>query len=103
VLLPLTEFFQVQNLLCIQVLHSPILAALLHGTQAVGVCQTLWCGTRNGITEFSLLIIFAAGSKSPEMEFRQLENSLQMEKLKQMHLTMSLSNHNCRASYTSAL
>ena len=29
---PLMEFCPVQNLLCVQVLHSPILAALLHGT-----------------------------------------------------------------------
>jgi len=35
----------------IQVLRSPILALLLHGTQLVGVSQTLWCGTRNGIKE----------------------------------------------------
>ena len=37
-------------------LHSilaPILAALLHGTPAVGFSQTLWRGTRNGITELS--------------------------------------------------
>jgi len=40
-LLPLTEFCQVQNSLCVQVLRSPILAALLHGTRAVGVSQTL--------------------------------------------------------------
>jgi len=40
-LLPLTEFCQVQNSLCVQVLHFPILAALLHGTRAVGVSQTL--------------------------------------------------------------
>jgi len=38
---PLTEFCQVQNSLCVQVLRSPILAALLHGTRAVGVSQTL--------------------------------------------------------------
>ena len=38
---PLTEFCQVQNSLCVQVLHYPILAALLHGTRAVGVSQTL--------------------------------------------------------------
>ena len=50
-LLPLMEFCQVQNSLCIQVLHSPILAALLHGTQAVGVSQSLQRGTRNGIRE----------------------------------------------------
>jgi len=30
-----------------------ILAALLHGTPAGGVSQTLWRGTRNGITEHS--------------------------------------------------
>jgi len=37
---PITEFYQVQNSLCIQILHSPILAALLHGTRAVGISQT---------------------------------------------------------------
>jgi len=39
---PLTEFCQLQNSLCVQVLHSPILAALLHGTRAAAVSQTLW-------------------------------------------------------------
>ena len=34
---PLTEFYQVQNSLCVQVLRSPILAALQHGTRAAGV------------------------------------------------------------------
>jgi len=52
-ILPLTELWQVQNLLCVHVLHSPILAALLHGTRAEGVSQTLRHGTRNGITELS--------------------------------------------------
>jgi len=52
-LLPLTEFYHLQNSLCLQVLHSPILAALLHGTRAAAVSQTLWRGTRNGITELS--------------------------------------------------
>jgi len=37
---PVTEFCQVQNSLCVQVLRSRILAALLHGTQVVGVSQT---------------------------------------------------------------
>ena len=37
-----------QNSLCVQVLHS-IFAALLHGTRAAAVGQTLWRGTRNGI------------------------------------------------------
>ena len=37
---PLTEFCTVQNSLCIRVLRSPILAALLHGTPVVGVSQT---------------------------------------------------------------
>jgi len=53
---PLSEFFRVQNSLCVQVLLS-ILAALsylilsytaLHGIQAVGVRQTLRRVTRNG-------------------------------------------------------
>jgi len=38
---PLTEFCHVQNSLCVQVLRSHILAALLHGTPAVGLSQTL--------------------------------------------------------------
>jgi len=48
---PLMEFCQVQNSLCVQVLHSSILAALLHGTPAADVSQTSRRGTRNGITE----------------------------------------------------
>jgi len=36
----------------VQVLRSPILAALLHGTPA-GASETLRRGTRNGITELS--------------------------------------------------
>ena len=38
---PVTKFYQVQNSLCVQDLHSPILAALLHGTWAVGISETL--------------------------------------------------------------
>ena len=38
---PLTEFCQVQNSLCVQVLQSPILVALLYGTRAVGASTTL--------------------------------------------------------------
>jgi len=53
---PLTEFCQVQNSLCIQVLCSTILTALLHGTRAVGIRQTLHRWTRKGITELLLLI-----------------------------------------------
>jgi len=48
---PLTDFWHVQNSLCIQVLRSRILAALLHGMPAAGLSQTLQRGTRNGITE----------------------------------------------------
>jgi len=33
--MPVTEFFHVQNLLCVQDLRYPILEALLHGTRAV--------------------------------------------------------------------
>ena len=50
---PLTEFCQLQNSLCIQVLRSPILAVWLHGTGTAVVSQTLWRGTRNGIAELS--------------------------------------------------
>ena len=47
---PLSEFCQVQNSLCVQVLPS-ILAALLHGTPASGVSRTLRSRTRNGILQ----------------------------------------------------
>ena len=40
-LLPLMEFCYVQNALCVHVLCSGILAALLHGTLAAGLSQTL--------------------------------------------------------------
>ena len=50
---PLMEFFQVQSSLCVKVLRFPIPAALLHGTPAASVSQTLRRGTRNGITELS--------------------------------------------------
>ena len=43
----------VQNSLCVQVLRYHILAALLHGTPAAGLNQTLRHGTRNGIMELS--------------------------------------------------
>jgi len=48
---PATKFCQVQYARYVQVLRSPILAALLHGTPAAGVSQTLRLGTRNRITE----------------------------------------------------
>jgi len=38
---PATEFCQVKSSLCVQVLLSPVLAALLHGTRVVGVSQSL--------------------------------------------------------------
>jgi len=41
---PIAEFCQVQNSLCVKVLHSPILAALLLGTRAVCISQTLLHG-----------------------------------------------------------
>jgi len=49
----LTEFCRVQNSLYVQVLRSPILAVLLHGTPTAVVSQTLRHGTKNGITELS--------------------------------------------------
>ena len=50
---PLAEFCQVQTSLCVKVLRSPILAALLHSTRPVGISQTLWHGMKNWITELS--------------------------------------------------
>jgi len=50
---PLTQFCHVQNSLCIQILRSPILAALLYGTGAAGISQNLRHATRNEITELS--------------------------------------------------
>jgi len=52
-LLPLTEFCPVQHSVYVQDLRSSMLAALLHGTPAAGLSQTLRHGTRNGITELS--------------------------------------------------
>jgi len=52
-LLPLTEFCQVQNSLCVPILRSPILATLLYGTRTAGVSQNLRHATRNGIAELS--------------------------------------------------
>jgi len=49
----LREFFQLQNSLCLQILRSPILAALLHGTRAAGVSQNLRHAIRSGIAELS--------------------------------------------------
>jgi len=43
----LTEFRHVQNSLCVQVLCSPILAALLHGTPAAGSAKL--CGVLQGM------------------------------------------------------
>jgi len=52
-LLPLDGILPGATSLCVQVLRSPLLAALLHGSQPVGVSQTLRHGSRNGITELS--------------------------------------------------
>ena len=48
-LLPLTEFCPLQNSLYVQILRSPILAALLHGTRVVEVSQTLRRGRLHGM------------------------------------------------------
>jgi len=50
---PLPEFCQLQNSLRPSLVFLYILAALLHGTRAAAISQTLWRGTRNGIREFS--------------------------------------------------
>jgi len=59
---PLTEFCQVKNSLCVQVLRSSILAALLHSTREVGVSQTLRLATRNGITNVYSLPFSTVGA-----------------------------------------
>ena len=43
------DFYQVQNSLYVQILRSPILAALLHGTRVVEVSQTLRRGRLHGM------------------------------------------------------
>ena len=57
--LDLTEYCPVQNSLNVQVLRSPILAALLHGIQQQASAKL--CGvlqrTRNGITELSQRVV----------------------------------------------
>ena len=50
---PLTEFCLMQNSLYVQLLRSPILAALLHGTPSESVIHALRHATRHGITELS--------------------------------------------------
>jgi len=59
--LPRTEFCQVQISLCVQVLRSPILATLLHGTPPVGISQILRGGIRNGIMELSQTVLAVFG------------------------------------------
>jgi len=51
-LLPRNGVLPRANSLCVQVLRCPILAALLHGTRAVGVSESLRRRTRNGIRNF---------------------------------------------------
>jgi len=70
----LAEFWPVQNSLYVQVLRSPILETLLHGTPAVSVSQTLRRGTRNGITELSQTAppIFGIGPHSSHYETQSL-------------------------------
>ena len=48
---PLARWWNFADSLYIQLLRSPILAALLHGTPAAGMSQALRCGTRNRIME----------------------------------------------------
>jgi len=59
---PMAEFCQVQNSLYVQVLLSPILEALLHGTPAAGVSRTLRRGTRNEFSQCRHL--YSAGRPS---------------------------------------
>jgi len=61
----LTEFCLVHNSVYAQVLCSPILGALLHGTPAAASAKTLRRGTRNGIAELSQTChLYSAGRPS---------------------------------------
>jgi len=51
---PLMEVCPVQNLLYVQVLHSAVLAALLHSTPTAGVAQTLQRTVAEGATYIRL-------------------------------------------------
>jgi len=77
----------VQNLLCIKVWLSPILAALLHGTRALGITQTLRRGTMSPMELRNFSVICAPGSESPLTEFRELQTSLHMKQEGQHPLT----------------
>jgi len=61
-LLPLTEFCQVQSSLCVQVLRSPILAALMHGIRAVGSAKL--CGIVHGMELRNFLSSFSIDGAS---------------------------------------
>jgi len=45
---PVTEFYHVKNSLSVQVSRCPILAALLHSTRVMGVCQTNFAALSRG-------------------------------------------------------
>ena len=105
-LAPMTEFCQVQNSLYVQVLRSPILAALLHGTPAAGVSQTLRRGTRNGITELSQIappIFDWAPSQSKMQDCRRRPTSIKISIYqKQFHISLENCN-DCTLHRSSAL
>jgi len=52
-LFPLTEFCHVQNSLCVPSLAFSYIGSVTVRHSSSGVSQTLWHGTRNGITELS--------------------------------------------------
>ena len=52
-LLPLTKFCHVQNSLCVPSLAFSYIGSVTVRHSSSGVSQTLWHGTRNGITELS--------------------------------------------------
>jgi len=77
---PVTKFCQVKNSLCVQVLRSPILAALLHGTRVVGISQTLFAraAITLGTDPHSSFVLFLLSSffllfSSPNLSGRRLD------------------------------
>jgi len=68
-LLPRNEILSGAKFILHPSLAFSCLAAILHGTGAVGVIQTLRHATRNGIMELSFLIIFNRGPHSSSYDY----------------------------------
>ena len=100
---PLTEFYQVQNSLCVQVLHSAILAALLHGTRAVGDSQTATRYKEWNYATFAPRHFRCRERKPPNGILAAGKFTANRTTKTNAFDYTFLSNHICQVSYTSAL